>query len=423
VTRRLLVLSHGHPHFNRGGGEYAAYAIHRHIGSEEGWQSLFLAAAPAEANEACETIRFVEEDGAWLIPPTNDWLLFESQVDLTSGCELQTLVQQWNPDVVHAHHFYRLGIDVLLAIKRWCPKARWIYTLHEFLPICAYQGQLLRRDGALCDGPTLAGCAECLPQIDRQDLTLRDRFMRLLLEQMDGLIAPSAQLAERFAAWGIPPQKLHVVECPLSDAVLEPDVAVESPLQAVIQEQRPPCRFGFFGNVQPPKGLDLVLEAMLAVVKDQPLATLTIFGKIPQNLDAYPVEQQQSLSLVQSLIRKLGCHCEVIGGYQQADIPALMQRIDWVVMASRWLENSPVVIQEARACRRPLLVPGMGGMAEKVAHGVDGLHFRPGDVVDLASLMLRCSQSWQTWNDLHTSIRPPQPLKEIVAAHLSIYGD
>ena len=48
MTQRLLVLSHGHPRFNRGGGEHAAYAVHQHIGERPGWESLFLATAPED---------------------------------------------------------------------------------------------------------------------------------------------------------------------------------------------------------------------------------------------------------------------------------------------------------------------------------------------------------------------------------------
>ena len=54
-----------------------------------------------------------------------------------------------------------------------------------------------------------------------------------------------------------------------------------------------------------------------------------------------------------------------------------MAATDFVVMASRWWENSPVVIQEAYAAERPLVVPGLGGMAEKVQDGVTGRHSYP----------------------------------------------
>lgn len=418
TKQRLLVLSHGHPRFNRGGGEYAAYAIHHHLGTQPDLESLFLAAGPDDE----PSLLCLEGGREWLLPSTDDWLLFESRVDLKPGCELQLLLQRWQPDLIHCHHFYRLGLDVLLAIQRWCPQARWIFTLHEFLAICPYQGQLLRRDGELCEGPSEEHCPSCLPQIGLSDFALREGLMRLLMQQMDVLIAPSEQLAQRYVAWGIDPARILVVECPLSEAVLQQLPLAESPLQIQLRDRRPPCRFGFFGNVQPPKGLDLLLEAMQRVVRECPAATLTIFGRIPQTLEGYPPEQQRNLLRVRELVDELDSHCELVGGYRQEDIPSLMQRIDWVVMGSRWLENSPVVIQEARACRRPLLVPRLGGMAEKVVDGIDGFHFTPGDADALADLMLRCGSSRPAWNALVARIRSPQALAAIITAHRCAYG-
>ena len=55
---------------------------------------------------------------------------------------------------------------------------------------------------------------------------------------------------------------------------------------------------------------------------------------------------------------------------------------DWVVMPSVWWENAPLVIAEAHAHGRPVICSNIGGMAESVRHGVDGLHFPAGDAAD-----------------------------------------
>jgi len=56
-----------------------------------------------------------------------------------------------------------------------------------------------------------------------------------------------------------------------------------------------------------------------------------------------------------------------------------MAAVDWVVVPSIWWENSPLVIQEAFAHGRPVICSDIGGMAEKVAHEKNGLHFRAND--------------------------------------------
>ena len=51
------------------------------------------------------------------------------------------------------------------------------------------------------------------------------------------------------------------------------------------------------------------------------------------------------------------------------------------------VENSPLVIQEALRNRRPVICSDIGGMAEKVRDGIDGLHFPAGSVTSLTALL------------------------------------
>ena len=67
------------------------------------------------------------------------------------------------------------------------------------------------------------------------------------------------------------------------------------------------------------------------------------------------------------------------GAYDHSDLPRLMHDIDWVVVPSKWWENSPLVVQEAFMHCRPVICSGIGGLAEKVQNEVNGLHFTVGD--------------------------------------------
>lgn len=403
MGQRLLVISHGHPRFNPGGGEHAAYAVHEHIGALSDWESLLLAAAPPGRLGLEQDLEQLGELQEWLVRPTDDWLLFESAVDLGPDGALQRLIEGWQPDVVHWHHYHRVGLDLLLAIKRWCPQARTVFTLHEFLALCPFQGQLLTAADVVCDGPRLEACSGCLPEIDPADLVLREALVRRLMAAVDVFIAPSEQLAELYVAWGLESTRLKLVENALPATLMA--VYGHRQMQSVAlhlsqASTTRPLRFGFFGNVLPSKGLDLILEAFVGLVAKQPDARLTVFGRIPEDWSVLPHQHQAFYRRVNTLLVQLGKRVRVLGGYCQEDVPQLMQSIDWVVMASRWRENSPVVILEAKACRRPLLVPALGGMAEKVRDGLDGWHYRPGDAESLADLMVRCSQSRQAWREL-----------------------
>jgi glycosyltransferase involved in cell wall biosynthesis len=71
---------------------------------------------------------------------------------------------------------------------------------------------------------------------------------------------------------------------------------------------------------------------------------------------------------------------------------------------------------------RPVICSGVGGMAEKVTEGVDGLHFRIGDAKDLAAVMKRVARSPEEWRRLRSGIAPVYSMEESVEAHREIYG-
>jgi glycosyltransferase involved in cell wall biosynthesis len=111
------------------------------------------------------------------------------------------------------------------------------------------------------------------------------------------------------------------------------------------------------------------------------------------------------------------------GPYDRLDIGRLMAAVDWVVVPSIWWENSPLVIQEAFAHRRPVLCSNIGGMAEKVRHGRDGFHFQVGDPFDLAGLLLRLTQENGVWDRLQKTISTPMTIAESASRHLDLYRD
>ena len=94
----------------------------------------------------------------------------------------------------------------------------------------------------------------------------------------------------------------------------------------------------------------------------------------------------------------------LVGRYDHQRSAALMRNIDWVIVPSIWWENSPLVIQEAFMYGRPVICSDIGGMAEKVRDGVDGLHFRAGDAQDLA-------------DTITAGCRRPRPMVDVAREH------
>ena len=92
---------------------------------------------------------------------------------------------------------------------------------------------------------------------------------------------------------------------------------------------------------------------------------------------------------LEKAIDEAGASLTFAGRYDAQDAAGADERVGWVVVPSIWWENSPVVIQEAKRAGTPLIVSDIGGMAEKVRDGVDGLQFKRGSPVDLARAMAR----------------------------------
>jgi glycosyltransferase involved in cell wall biosynthesis len=100
-----------------------------------------------------------------------------------------------------------------------------------------------------------------------------------------------------------------------------------------------------------------------------------------------------------------------------------MAAVDWVVIPSIWWENSPLVIQEAFHFGRPIICSDIGGMAEKVHDGVDGLHFRAGDSRDLADVISRAASSSTLWGQLHAARPVPHAMADHVARLSALYAE
>jgi glycosyltransferase involved in cell wall biosynthesis len=95
--------------------------------------------------------------------------------------------------------------------------------------------------------------------------------------------------------------------------------------------------------------------------------------------------------------------------------------VDWVVVPSIWWENAPLVIQEAHLHRRPVITSSIGGMAELVQDGVNGLHARPDDPLDLARVMRRAVEERGLWDRLVLQIKPPPSIDAVAQAHLLLF--
>ncbi|PWC34513.1 glycosyl transferase [Azospirillum sp. TSO35-2] len=417
-----MLIAHNHPSLHPGGTEIFAHELFGGL-KAAGAECLFLACT----NDTHRTPR--PGTGFQTLGRSADEVLLwaghfdhfhQSQIDLHGLVpDLSNLLRAFRPDIVHIHHTLLLGVEMLFLIRRVCPDAKIVYTLHDYYPICANDGQMVTTDNrkgadreggnrALCDRATPDACHRCFPDRPADQFLLREKHIKAMFGLVDRFLSPSRFLRDRYVAWGLNPDRIEVM------ANSRPAVAA-APVREIASGGRRDA-FAYFGNLNPFKGVTVALDAVARMARQGLDPALSVHGgSLFQS-----AEFRQRVSEGFEAARGFATGH---GPYRFQDMPALMAAADWVLVPSVWWENAPLVIQEAFQHRRPVICSGIGGMAEAVRDGVDGLHVRPGDAADLARVMTRAMTEPGLWERLSANIPAVRPTEDAAALHLALYGE
>lgn len=392
TSPRVAVLAHASPRYSSGGGEIAAQRECELL-RELGIDALLAGAILRPNNQFAPAIEMVNNNEA--IFAINDYdMIHEIWKDNQGVTDLINLVYRHEPDIVHLHHCWHIGLNTMVRMKRRLPRTRFVLTLHEMLAICINHGQMVRTTGELCRRYDRVACNGCFPDRSVQSIERRRRAYMSVFQLMDFYIYPSEFIRARFEAWGLEKTKGMVLENVL-DRRAETAMS-DNPREAGDFDQR---RFGFFGQATSFKGLNILIKAAAIAKTRTSDFVVYIYGATRERVEQFFPELRQTIDA-------LGPAVLFAGRYAASDVYRLMSRCDWIVVPSIWWENSPVVIQEAMAANVPLIVSDIGGMAEKVRPDLDGLHFRVGDYVDLADKISRTATKRRAQEIRKTMARP-----------------
>jgi glycosyltransferase involved in cell wall biosynthesis len=415
--RTVLYISHNHPTLHPGGAEAYALELYGRMRESEEWNPLFVARIGpnvAQNRTARPGTPFggVNEDPNQYLVFTEtehfDFFRMTSTDKALYTRHFTSFLEAHRPDVVHFQHTQFIGVELISLVRRVLPEAAIVYTLHEFLPICHNNGQLVRTmSGDRCTESSPRRCHECFPQIAPQEFFLRKRFIQTHFDEVDLFTAPSQFLRDRYVDWGIAPERI----------VFEDYGRRRRPPPRDGSTQRLPNKVGFFGQISQFKGANVLLRAMRILAEEGVDAHCWLHGA---NVELQPEPFQQEFN---KLLGETEDCVTFAGRYDHDDLPRLMQDLDWVVVPSIWWENSPLVIQEAFMHGRPVICSDVGGMAEKVDHGVDGLHFRAGDPRSLADTLKVAVTDPALARRLRNGITPIFDMEEHVQNLTRIYDD
>jgi glycosyltransferase involved in cell wall biosynthesis len=411
-TKKVLIIAHNHPHFFPGGAEIFAYDLFKAIRDNTEYRPFFLAAADPHSREVHTGTPFQmlvdAEDEALFWGGSFDYFYQSQQILNFIYLDFKNFLLQLEPDVIHFHHTIRFGVEAIQVARQALPNAKIVLTIHEFILICNRDGQMVRKDNEeLCETASPHRCYRCFPEYSPQQFKMREEFLKAHLELVDQFISPSHFLAERFIAWGLPADKMTVLEN--GRQVYEP----------APQRQLPPGekrnQFGFFGQINPYKGTLLILEAVEYLVNnDFKDFQIHLFGNIASGFPEFKAEFLEFLDEHKDLVI-------YHGKYKQAEIPELIQLVDWVIVPSVWWENSPLVIQEVFMHKRPIICSDIGGMAEKVEDMVTGLHFKVRNAASLAKQLQKVVNQPEIWSNLIQNIQPRLSIEQSAVQHIKVY--
>ena len=351
--------------------------------------------------------------------------------------QLETLLDEFRPDVIHLQHLINLSFGLVEAAKRRGIPV--LMTLHDHWLECANGGQRFRNDSGRCETLDARQCGACTVHMNRMGYAARGLLARLegdksrsavttraielarrgaaligtaqqtrrirarwhevhrLAEQIDLFVAPSRYLRDEFVDFGFPKEK--VIHSDYGFDIDQFESRSELPDRV--------RRFGFVGSLVPHKGVHILVQAFARMPED---ASLEICGAL-HYAPAYAEGLQANSK---------NADIRFIGGRSPEHIPDFLKQIDCLIVPSIWQENSPLTVHEAFMAGIPVVAARMGGMVELIRDG-GGLLYDADDPGALHTCLQRLYDEPGLARSLASSAPPVKPIKENATELVQFY--
>lgn len=360
----ILQVIHGYPPYYMAGSEVYTYNLTQEL-SKRNKVHLFT-----RVENPFMDMYFVfdEEVGSVHVrrinKPRGDYNLSDKYLDDKVDEAYEKYLKELSPDIVHIQHLSHLSTNIPIITKEDLD-IPVIFTIHDFWMFCV-RGQLLTPDYRMCVGPSEERCVSCLKylHVNHEEYKLYRNHMNAVLRSIDYFLAPSKFIRQFYINMGVPEDKVIYSRYGFNKELIHYRKKIYSPGDSI--------RFGFVGRVIPPKGVHLLLRSFSSI-KEKKRSTLAIYGNTGK--DRMYLQNIASNGV------------EFRGSFNNSEIDHILDSIDVMVVPSIWYENSPLVIQEAIMKGIPIITSDIGGMAELVKDGINGLLFRVGDYDDLRAKM------------------------------------
>lgn len=353
-------------------------------------------------------------------------------------------VEEIAPDVAHLFHAARLSASTVEVFEE--AGLPVVYTPTDFWAICV-RNTLMKPSGELSEGPDdiSSNCLECreverlLPAThilrksmkrskkdfyretaeralarrkgEHPSMTLvrgmldRTEFLRERFNSIDAILAPTRLMHRMLTTNGIDPELVSLSPYGMNVSRFR---GVEPSRNGAGR-----LRVGYIGTIHPQKGVHVLIEAFKSLPRDAN-ATLRLCGSLAH----FPEYSREVYELARPDPR-----INFAGTFPNEKIAEELGKIDVLVVPSTWYENTPLVIYSAFAAKVPVVATNLGGMAEVVHHGENGLLFEPGDPQDLARQLERLLREPDSLKRYSGNVGDVRSVEDSVDEMLGLYDD
>jgi len=283
--------------------------------------------------------------------------------------KLNEMLDEIKPDIIHIHGLGRISYSVFPPIfKRKIPA---VMTVHDTGIVCP--------TAKSWDDPKASYCTKCsgcnvLPCILNNCITTKklissfnvaimNLFNKLTRyhSKIDRYITPS-QILKKFISSEIPANKIDVVPNFISNSFDE-----------IVPEYKNNASFLYAGSLRDYKGVQTLLEAVKLLPEN---INLIVAGSGPDEHKYKKYAYENHLKNVR-----------FIGAVSQKEMIKLYNECIAVIVPSLYFEIFGLVVIEAFAAGKLVIASRLGGLAEIIEHGKNGLLVSPGNPIELSQAM------------------------------------
>lgn len=365
--------------------------------------------------------------------------------DVRAAQSFLRVLEESKPGIVHLHALTRgVSLAMVRQVKRLaipvvftyhtptvsCQRGtlmRWGTEVCEGLleltscTCCTLQGLGLPRAMALLIGRTPVALGTLLGSLHcsggawtalrmRALVRLRHATFRDFMAEADHIVALCKWAQALLVRNGIPRDKITLSPHGLPHQPPRIQEAEADQLQASqVHTASEAIRVVYLGRLSPEKGLDILVQALRAL------------PGAPVELHVYGIDQGGAYA---EQVRKLAAEDPRITYHspvpRERVIP-LLSRYDLLAVPSRCVETGPQVVLEAFAAGIPVMGSNLGGIAELVENGVNGLLIGPDDIPAWIRQLRSLLEEPGLLKRLREGVRPPRKMREVAQEMIELY--